>query len=122
MKIILTGKNFKLTPSLKSYVTDKISHLEKYYREILKAKVELDFDRNQKSGDINRVEIWLYLPEKTLETGIKASEMHEAIDLAYEKIANQLIRYKEKKYSRRMRKLRKSSDKNFDKSYPQASK
>lgn len=104
MKIILSGKNFSLTPSLHAFVEKNISSLEKYSDRILKAKIELDIDKNQKTGDICRVEIWLFLPKKVLQVGLKAAEMHEAISLASSKMERQLVKYKEKNIS----KIRKS--------------
>lgn len=96
MRVIVSGKNFSLTPSLKMYVQQRILKLQKYFSQILKARIELDADHNQRSGDIFRVEIWLFLPKKTLQVGLKAQEMHEAFDLAFRKIETRLIRYKEK--------------------------
>ncbi len=108
MKIILSGKNFSLTPSLHRFVEENVSSLKKYSKNILKAKVELDVDKNQKSGDINRVEIWLFLPKKVLQIGLKAPEMHEAITAAVNKMERQLIKYKDKK-STRIRNIKRRS-------------
>jgi len=96
MKIIITGKNFSLTPSLNMYVEKKLNNINKFYNQISRAKVELDVDKNQKSGDIYRVEIWLSLPKKVIQAGEKAGDMHEAIDLAEKKVEQRLVRYKEK--------------------------
>jgi putative sigma-54 modulation protein len=96
MRIIITGKDFKLTPSLKEYVQEKAVKLLKFNNHVLQVKYELDFDHNQKSGDINRVEIWATVPGRVLQVGLKASDMHAAIDVATDKINRQLVKAKEK--------------------------
>ncbi|MFA6197784.1 MAG: ribosome-associated translation inhibitor RaiA [Patescibacteria group bacterium] len=96
MRIIITGKDFKLTPSLKDYVQEKALKLIKYNNHIQQVKYELDYDHNQKSGDINRVEIWATIPGRVLQVGLKASDMHAAIDVATDKINRQLVKAKEK--------------------------
>lgn len=96
MRIIITGKDFKLTPSLKDYVQEKALKLMKYNNHVQQVKYELDYDHNQKSGDINRVEIWATIPGRVLQVGLKASDMHAAIDVATDKINRQLVKAKEK--------------------------
>lgn len=108
MEIIISGKNFKLTPSLKTYVTQKVSRFTKYWNKIIRVRVELDVDHNQKSGDIYRVEIWLEIPGPDIRLGIKASDMHEAIDLLVPKIERQISKVKGK-FEAKARKERKES-------------
>jgi len=94
--MIISSKNFKLTPSITTYVETKLSPLNKISRQpISKIKVRLDFDRNQRSGDIYRVEgsvVWL---GKIYKAGEKAQDIHEAIDLVKEKLERQLRDAKE---------------------------
>jgi ribosomal subunit interface protein len=100
--MIISAKNFKLTPSIKTYVEEKYKPLNRLSRQpINEMKVRLDFDRNQHKGDIYRVEasaIWL---GKEYKAGVKASDMHEAIDLVKEKLERQLRDAKERWLSKR---------------------
>lgn len=100
MRVIISGKNFSLTSSLKEFVEKKISKLEKYSTLLEQARVELDVDRNQRSGDIYRVEIWLLLPKKPLQIGVKSSDMRSAVDQAVNKLETQLVRFKEKQQAK----------------------
>lgn len=98
--LIITGKNFKLTPSLKEYVSKKMNKLDEFSSlRILEAKVELDVDHNQKSGLINRVEASARLPGAVLKAGVKATDMHAAVDLCLPKLIRQVKKYKGKKLS-----------------------
>ncbi len=97
MNITISAKDFKLTPSLKEYVEEKIGKLEKFSKHIERLGVELDIDRNAKQGLINRIEVWIYLPGKTLQAGLKAEHMHEAIDLVYPKLERLITKYEDKR-------------------------
>lgn len=93
--IILTGKDFKLTQPLKDYVTQKMNKVNKFApRDIIEIKVELDIDKNQKKGLINRVEMSVQLPGKILKAGLKAENMREAIDLCLPKLVRRIKKYK----------------------------
>lgn len=96
MQIIITGKDFKLTPSLKRFVTEKFEKLARYSERIISVKIELDVDRRHKKGDNCRVQVWVTLPQKILQAGLKGQEMHEVIDLVLPKIEQQIRRYKDK--------------------------
>lgn len=96
MDITLAGKDFALTPSLKAYVRDKLGKLTRFHPKIERIGVELDVDHNQRRGRIFRVEAWVYLPGRTVEAGVKAEDMHAAIDLVYPKLERQLVRLKER--------------------------
>ena len=97
MELIVSGKDFKLTPSLKTYVTQKVGKLGRFWRKIERARVELDVDHNQKSGDIYRVEVWLNIPGGTdIALGAKGSDMHAAIDVVVPKLERQIMKLKGK--------------------------
>ncbi len=98
MKITIQGRNLKLTPDLKDYVEQKIGKLEKYISNFsdVKCEVELILDKVHHSGKINQVQATIFLPNHIVRASEGASEMHEAIDLVYEKLENQLLKLKEK--------------------------
>ena len=96
MDIIISGKDFKLTPSLKTYVTEKVGKLSHYWNKIIRARVELDVDRNKKSGDLYRAQVWLEVPGKDIEVGGKASDMHAAIDMLMPKLERLIAKAKGK--------------------------
>lgn len=103
MDLIISGKDFKLTPSLKTYVEQKIGKLAHYWSRILRARVELDVDHNQKRGDIFRVEVWLNVPGPDIQLGAKASDMHAAIDIVVPKLERQIAKLKGKHEARQRR-------------------
>lgn len=96
MNITISAKDFKLTPAIKEYVTMKMGKLTRFSKRIERIGVELDVDHSAKSGLLNRIEVWVYFPEKTLQAGLKAEHMNEAIDLVYPKIERQITSYEGK--------------------------
>lgn len=108
MNITISGKDFPLTPTLKEYVTIKLEKLIKFHRGIKRIGVEMDIDRNARQGRINRIEVWAYLPNKTISAGIKAEHMREAIDLVCPILERRLTRDKEKSVAKRRRAAAKS--------------
>lgn len=100
--IIITGKDFKLTQPLKDYVSRKMEKITKLSSlQIRDIKIELDFDKNQKSGLIYRAEMSVQLPGRILKAGEKAYNMREAVDLCIPKLVEQVTKYKDKSLSRK---------------------
>ena len=101
MTITISGKDFQLTPAIKEYVEEKIGKLAHFSRRIIRIGVELDVDHNVTKGMKNRIEVWIYLPGKTIQAGIKAEHMREAIDLVYPKLERQLVAFEGRQRERR---------------------
>lgn len=101
MNITISAKDFKLTPAIKAYIEEKFSRLTKFHPLVNRIGVELDVDRNVTKGKKNRIEVWVYLPGRTVEAGLKAEHMREAVDLVYPKIERQLVKLKEERLARR---------------------
>jgi len=100
--MVVTAKDFKLTPSITDYVNEKFGALTRLSRQpITDIKVMLDVDRNQRHGTIARVEASAVWRGTTYKAGEKATEMHEAIDLCVEKLERQLRDAKDRFISKR---------------------
>ncbi len=113
MDIIISGKNFKLTPSLKTYVEEKVGRLGKFWKKIIRARVELGVQKNQKSGEIYGVEAKLEVPGPDISVEVSAHDMHAAIDLLVPKLERLIARVKGKIESK-ARKFRKDKDTTVD--------
>ncbi|MDP2789925.1 MAG: ribosome-associated translation inhibitor RaiA [bacterium] len=100
--MIVTAKDFKLTPSITEYANQKFGALERLSRQpITDIKVMLDVDHNQRHGNVCRVEGSAVWRGRTYKAGEKATEMHEAIDICVEKLERQLRDAKERLISKR---------------------
>ncbi len=100
--MIISAKDFELTPSIRTYAEQKFGALVRLSREpIAELKVLLDVDHSKKHGDVCRVEGSAMWRGHTYKAGEKATEMHEAIDLCVEKLERQLRDAKDRWMSKR---------------------
>ncbi|AHF97831.1 hypothetical protein DESACE_03425 [Desulfurella acetivorans A63] len=95
MEFVFASKNIELTDAIKTYVTKKLSRLEKIY-DILQAEVMISVEKYRHIADAKLI---------TKKDVIKASEtshdLYASIDLLYENLERQLKKLKEKKTERR---------------------
>lgn len=103
MEIIITGKDFQLTPSLKQYVEEHAKKLLHFDSTVDKVKFELDVDKRHHKGENCRVEVWAYVKGDVLSAGGRADEMHTAIIKVVHTLSRELEKRKEKRISRRKR-------------------
>lgn len=103
MQLIITGKDFRLSPSLKTFVAQQAAKLERFRQDILKVKFELDVDRHHQHGDNCRVEGWAYLPHRVIAAGGRASAMHVAVEKVAHTLSRRLEKDKEKRIARKRR-------------------
>lgn len=96
MNIVVSAKNFDLTPSLKAFVEEKVGRLGKYWSSIVRTRVELLMNRHHRHGQIFVAYIWLELPGQDIRVTSTAMDMRSAIDLAYPRLERRLLRAKDR--------------------------
>lgn len=99
MKIIIKGhKQLNLNPNLRSYIEEKIRKYEPLVKEPAVCEVVLLDIRGPKGGVDKVVKITLTLPEmkKPLFVSERTSDFFGSIDLAQERLEQQILKYKER--------------------------
>ena len=101
MKLIIQGKNIKITDSIHEYVNQKIGKAIHHFQELTtKADVKLSALVNTKKQPQQVTEVTVYAHG----TVIRAKENHEnlytSIDLVADKLARQLQKYKDRRQRR----------------------
>lgn len=92
MKIVITGRNVGVTESMKTYAKEKVEKLQKYYDRATMAHVTMDVEH-----DTHCVEMVFDVPRGVRLVGkAEAPDMYAACDLAEQKLAGQLRRYKQR--------------------------
>jgi putative sigma-54 modulation protein len=104
MNIQITARKFKAHDTLKEFIKDEISSLEKFNDDIIDADVILSFQNNQNS--VKEAEIVLNIPGQTLTATDKTEDFKTSVISATEKLRRQLETIKSK------RKPQKQNDKN----------
>lgn len=96
MQVIVSGKNLKVTPSLKEYATEKATAIQKYFDHIIETDITLSVDKHKKDGNDFRSDVTVWANGTVLKSMASDVEMHSAINQAIEKIERQLKKYKQK--------------------------
>lgn len=91
MRIIITGRNIDLTPSLKSAVEDKLNKLEKYFTPDTDVYVTLSVEKERQ-----KVEVTIPTKGNIIRSEQVSNDMYVTIDLVEEVIERQLKRYRTK--------------------------
>lgn len=95
MNLTISGHHVEVTPSLKTYVSEKLAKLTSHFDDLLAAKVTLTVERH-KEHDGRKAECTLHLKGTDLFAESSNADMHAAIDEMVAKLDRQLVRHKEK--------------------------
>ena len=95
MNIQITARKFKAHDTLKEFIKDEISSLEKFNDDIIGADVILSFQNNQNS--IKKAEIVLNIPGQTLNAADQTEDFKTSVTSAIEKLRRQLETIKSKR-------------------------
>ncbi|MEA2065118.1 MAG: ribosome-associated translation inhibitor RaiA [Patescibacteria group bacterium] len=97
MNIIIKATNIELTSNIKEYVEEKINSLDKYFNNIIEARIEIGINsqRHQK-GEIFFAEANIKIPGKLLRVVKTEKKLFKAIDKVKDHLRVILRRHKEK--------------------------
>ncbi|MFZ1519373.1 MAG: ribosome-associated translation inhibitor RaiA [Ignavibacteriaceae bacterium] len=98
MNIQITARKFKAHDTLKEFIKDEVTSLERFNDEIIDADVILSYLNNQNS--IKKAEIVLNIPGQTLNSADESEEFKVAVSSATEKLRRQLETIKSKRASK----------------------
>ena len=91
MQLNLTGHQLEITPSLRTYVSEKFSRLSRHFDEMLDVHCVLKVEKLR-----HRAEAKLNVSGNTLFADSVEEDMYAAIDGLVDKLDRQIKRHKEK--------------------------
>ena len=97
MNLNITGKDFELTDSIKAYITEKVSKLEKYFGSDFDAVATLKIEGNNQVAEI-RVNI----AGETFKAATASKDLYASIDKNIEILEGQIRKSKTKKDKQNM--------------------
>ncbi len=113
MQVIISGKSIELTEAIKDYAEKKISSLEKFYDNILRAEVVVGLEtRHHLKGKNFVCECKLVVPGNDLFATKEEANLYKAIDKVRDYLEAELKKHKvkqrekEKKIKRAVRKTK----------------
>lgn len=88
----IRGENVEVTPAIREYVEKKVSKLERYFTEGVKATSHVNL--KVYSDKQTKVEITIPMKNLTLRAEERHNDLYAAIDLIVDKLERQIRKYK----------------------------
>lgn len=94
MNIKITARKFKAHDTLKEFIKEQISSLEKYYDNIMNAEVVLSYINQNNS--IKNAEIIIQIPGQTMKAKKESEDFNKSVALSVTKLKTQLKKHRSK--------------------------
>ena len=95
MKIQISAKNYSMSDKLSNYIEKKLSKLDKYFNEDVTANVVVS-----KLRDTPKFEATINAKQAVFRAEMANDSIYDAVDMATDKLANQMSKFKGKLESR----------------------
>ena len=97
MNLNITGKDFELTDSIKSYITEKVNKLEKYFGSDFDAVATLKIEGNNQVAEIR-----INILGDTFKAATASKDLYSSVDKDIEILEGQIRKSKTKKDKQNM--------------------
>ena len=97
MNYNIKGTAFDISPEVRSYVEEKLGHLDKFFKDDAAAHVdvELEYCAGEQSKDY-RAEFGIFSHSKVFRAEARAAALHEAVDRAMAELSKEIDRSNKK--------------------------
>lgn len=103
MNITVTGRNIAVTDALRSHVIEKMESATSVFDIPMNAEVVLRVEKNPSNPVPQVVEVTIFVKGGVVRVSEAASDMYAAVDMAADRVARQLRKYKTRVIDYRMR-------------------
>jgi putative sigma-54 modulation protein len=97
MNLNVSGHHLDVTPAIRTYVHSKLERVSRHFDHVIDAHVILTVDKLRQ-----KAEITLHVSGKDLHCECEDADLYAAIDLLADKLDRQVLRYKDKRYDKRV--------------------
>ena len=97
MNLNVSGHHLEVTSAIRSYVESKIARIRRHFDHVIDAHVILTVDKLRQ-----KAEVTLHVRGKELHCECEENDLYAAIDLLADKLDRQVLRYKDKRYDKRV--------------------
>ncbi len=98
MNIKITARKFKAHETLKDYINEEISSLQKFYDNIMNVEVVLSYIKPNNS--VKNAEIIMQIPGQTLKAQDESDDFNKSVASATNKLKSQLKKIRSKQIAR----------------------
>ncbi|MFH1781668.1 MAG: ribosome-associated translation inhibitor RaiA [Patescibacteria group bacterium] len=96
MKIVQSSRNLEMTQAIEQYIDEKFGSLEKYFKNIIECRVEIDKNTHHRKGNVFTVTVNIDIPNNLIRVEKVGEDLYAVIDLVKDDAERQLRRTKEK--------------------------
>ena len=107
MRIVLTGRQIELTPSLKEFTEKKLDSLASYVDHIDEIDAILSVEKTKSQGLMHTAEVTVWAKGINFRASQSHKDMYAANDLILDKLTKQITRYQDKRKKKPLRKHKK---------------
>jgi putative sigma-54 modulation protein len=97
MNLNVSGHHLEVTPAIRTYVHSKLERIARHFDHVIDAHVILTVDKLRQ-----KAEATLHVRGKDLHCECEDQDLYAAIDLLADKLDRQVLRYKDKRYDKRV--------------------
>ena len=97
MNLNVSGHHLDVTPAIRTYVHSKLERVARHFDHVIEAHVILTVDKLRQ-----KAEATLHVRGKDLHCECEEADLYAAIDLLADKLDRQVLRYKDKRYDKRV--------------------
>ena len=97
MNLNVSGHHLEVTPAIRDYVRAKIERVTRHFDHVIDAHVILSVDKLRQ-----KAEVTLHVSGKDLHCSCEEDDLYAAIDLLADKLDRQVLRYKDKRFEKRV--------------------
>jgi putative sigma-54 modulation protein len=97
MNLNVSGHHLEVTPAIRTYVHSKLERVARHFDHVIDAHVILTVDKQRQ-----KAEATLHVRGKDLHCECEEADLYAAIDLLADKLDRQVLRYKDKRYDKRV--------------------
>jgi putative sigma-54 modulation protein len=97
MNLNVSGHHLDVTRAIRSYVQSKLERVSRHFDHVIDAHVILTVNKQRQ-----KAEVTLHVSGKDLHCACEEDDLYAAIDLLADKLDRQVLRYKDKRYEKRI--------------------
>ncbi len=91
MNLNMTGHHLEITPSMRDYVSTKMTRINRHFDHVIDVSMILSVEKLRQKIEAN-----VHLSGKDIFAESEDSDMYAAIDLLVDKLDRQIIKHKER--------------------------
>jgi putative sigma-54 modulation protein len=103
MQLLVHGRNVEITDWIREYVQKKVGKLERYLSQVSDARVELSHNSARAANDRYTAQVTFWANGQILRAEESTSDIFASIDAVADKMAQQVRRFKGRRYQTRRR-------------------